>query len=91
MALPMGERVAKLETMATSVQDDIREIKGTMARMDAKIDGFLAQVDGKASKASVAEVDQKVATLQGRVYFYSGAAAVIAWLAGVFGKDVLNK
>lgn len=81
---PFGDRITRVETIVPEVKEDIAELKRDLRAVNDKMDSFIRGLDAKADRADVED-------LQKRVWVWSGGLAVLSFLAGLFGKDVIKR
>ena len=84
MHCPFGDRITRVETIVPEVKEDIAELKRDLRAVNDKMDSFIRGLDAKADRADVED-------LQKRVWVWSGGLAVLSFLAGLFGKDVIKR
>lgn len=80
---PVGERLERVETI-------LERMEKNQEKMSESMDKFIEALDDKASKQALHEVRGELGRVKERVWYASGAAAVLSFIAGVFGKDWLG-
>jgi hypothetical protein len=81
---PIGERVASLEAIVPLILEGTKSLE---TKMDKLLETVGKGLDAKASKDEVKTLSTRVDEVQKKVWVASGGFAVLATIAGWFGKS----